>query len=300
MSTKIQHNNWMKRVRKQREWYLFVLIPVIGALSFNFYPIAVSFVMSLKNNNGSYIGFNNYEILLTDPLFLTAIKNTVYMGILSLILNIPLAFMFANMLNGIKGGKNFFKVTFLLPMIMSMVSVALIFKFIFSADPNGLMNAFLRFLGIEPKKWFSSIHTSRETVVIMNTWKNLGYNVLLFLAGLQNIPAEQYEAAAIDGANEWKKLWYITLPSVRNTFIFVYITTSINVLKKFTDVYAISGQDADPGNTLLTIVMYVYRKSFATTSHTDVGVGAAAAIILLGVIMVITAANLRLSAKKDG
>ena len=299
MKAKTNGPSRLKTFRKQYGWYFFILIPVFGTLLFNFYPIIVSFFTSLKNSRGAYVGLANYEVLFTDALFLIAIKNTVYMGILTLLINIPLAFLFANMINSITRGKNFFKVSFLLPMIMSMVSVALVFKFIFSADPNGLMNVVLRFFNIEPQKWFSSISTSRETVVIMNTWKNLGYNVILFLAGLQNIPTEYYEAASIDGANEFDKLRYITLPGTKNIFIFVYITTCINVLKKFTDVYAISGQDADPGNTLLTIILYIYRKSFATTSHTDVGVGAAASIVLLAVIMIITVINLKVSSKED-
>lgn len=292
-------SGFVRTLKLQWTWYLFIMVAIVGTVSFNFVPIVVNIIESLKNSNGKYIGLVNYKILFADPLFGVSVINILYMGILTLILNIPLAFLFANMLNRVVRGKTFFKVTFLLPMIMSIVTVALIFKFIFSADPNGLMNVLLRHLGIQPLKWFSSPQTSRETVVIMNTWKNLGYNVILFLAGLQNIPSELYEAASIDGANEYHKLRHITLPSTRNIFIFVYITTSINVLKKFTDVYAISGQYADPGNTLLTVILYIYRKSFATTAHTDVGVGSAASVVLLVIILVITAINLKVSEKKD-
>ncbi|QQO08127.1 carbohydrate ABC transporter permease [Breznakiella homolactica] len=288
-----------RTLRVQWSWYVFILVAILGTIVFNFIPIIVNIIESLKNSSGRYIGLVNYKILFMDPLFRISIVNVVYMGILTLILNIPLAFLFANMLNRITKGKNIFKVSFLLPMIMSIVSVALIFKFIFSADPNGLMNIVLRSLGFQPLKWFSSPQTARETVVIMNTWKNLGYNVILFFAGLQNIPAELYEAASIDGGNEYHKLRYITLPSSRNTFIFVYITTTINVLKKFSDVYAISGQYGDPGNSLLTVILYIYRKSFATTTHTDVGVGSAASVVLLIIILIITAINLRVSEKKE-
>jgi len=294
-----RRKQFIKTLRKDWGWYFFILVPVVGTVMFNFYPIVLSFIESLKNSKGMFIGFTNYKILFTDSLFFTSIINTVYMGLLTLIFNVPLAFLFANMLNRIVRGKNFFKVVFLLPMIMSIVTVALIFKFIFNADPNGLMNAFLRVFGIAPLKWFSSIHMARESVVVMNIWKNLGYNVILFFAGLQSIPFEPYEAASIDGANEWQKLRYITWPGIRNTFIFVYITTTISVLKRFTDVYAISGQDGNPGNALLTVILYIYRKCFATTSYTDVGVGSAAAIILLLLILVITLINLRISNNKN-
>lgn len=295
MNAQMRRGSLLKKLRKEWGWYMFISIPVLGTLVFNIYPVIISFITSLKNGRGVYIGLANYEVLLTDPLFMTSIKNTVYMGILQLCINLPLAFFLANMVNSVRTGKNVFKVMFLLPMIMSMVTVALIFKFIFSADPNGLMNSLFRALGLQPLTWLSSVHLSRETVVIMNVWKNVGYNVILFLAGLQSIPVELYEAASIDGANEFDKTRYITLPGIRNIFIFVYITTSINVLKKFTDVYAISGQDGDPGNTLLTIILYIYRKSFSTTSHTDIGVGSATAIILLLVIMIITLINLKIT-----
>jgi len=293
-----QKSRIVRTLKREWGWYLFIAIPVFGTIALNFVPIVMNILASLRNNNGVFIGWVNYRILFTDRFFRISINNTLYMGFLTLVFNIPLAFLFANMLNRVIKGKNFFKVTFLLPMIMSIVTVAAIFKFIFSAEPNGLMNVILRSIGLTPLKWFSSPQTSRETIIIMNTWKNLGYNVILFLAGLQNIPTELYEAASIDGANEYQKLSRITLPNIQNMLIFVYITTTISVLKKFTDVYAISGQYADPGNSLLTIILYIYRKSFATTTHTDVGVGSAASVILLVIVLVITLINLKISEKE--
>jgi len=288
-----------KTLRREWSWYLFILIPVFGVIMFNFYPLVRTLIMSFQNNRGSFIGTVNYEILFTDSFFGLSTKNTVYMGILGIILNLPLAFILAVMLNRIDFGRSFFKVLFLLPLIMSMVSVAYIFKFIFSPDPGGIMNYFIGVFHIPPQKWLTSPDQARESVVLMHVWKGIGYNVILFFAGLQSVPTEYYEAASIDGANEAHKIWYITLPCLKNTLTFVYITTSINLLKRFTDVYAIGRELGDPGGSLMTIILYIYRKSFSTTFSKDLGVGSAASIVLFIIILCLTAINFSLTERPD-
>ncbi|MCL2318479.1 MAG: sugar ABC transporter permease, partial [Treponema sp.] len=280
-------------------WYIFILIPVFGVIMFNFYPLVQTIVMSFRNNRGVFIGTVNYGILFTDHFFSSSIKNTVYMGILGILLNLPFAFILAVMLNRIKVGQPFFKVLFLLPLIMSIVSVSYIFKFIFSPEPGGIMNYFLGLFGIPPQKWFASVSQSRESVVLMSVWKGIGYNVILFFAGLQSVPAEYYEAASIDGANEAHKIFHITLPCMKNTLTFVYITTSINLLKRFTDVYSIGRELGDPGGTLMTIILYIYRNSFSTTFYRDLGVGASASIVLFILILCLTAVNFALTERPD-
>lgn len=292
-------NRAMRTLRREWSWYLFIIIPVVGVVVFNFYPLFETVLLSMKNARGGFIGLINYEILFSDKEFIVSIKNTVYMGILGILLNLPLAFLLAVMLNRIVRFQSFFKVMFLLPMIMSIVSVALIFKFIFSPEPAGVMNYFLGLFGIPPQKWFAIPAQARETVVLMSVWKSIGYNVILFFAGLQSVPTEYYEAASIDGANEAYKIWYVTIPCMKNTMIFVYITTAINVLKRFADVYAISQEYGYPGNSLITMILYIYRKSFSTLFFKDLGVGTAAATILFLIIMAITAINFVLTERED-
>jgi len=292
-------NRLTKTLKREWSWYLFILIPVFGVIMLNFYPLLRTLVMSFQNNKGTFIRTVNYEILFTDPQFILSIKNTVYMGILGILLNLPLAFVMAVMLNRIDFGQSFFKVLFLLPLIMSMVSVAYIFKFIFNADPGGIMNYFIGLFHIPPQRWLTSPDMARESVVLMHLWRGMGYNVILFFAGLQSVPAEYYEAASIDGANEAHKIWYITLPCMKNTLTFVYITTSINLLKRFTDVYAIGRELGDPGGSLMTIILYIYRKSFSTTFSKDLGVGSAASIVLFIIILCLTAINFSLTERAD-
>ena len=286
-------------MKREWSWYLFILIPVFGVIMFNFYPLARTVLMSFQNSRGIFIRTVNYEILFEDSQFIMSTKNTVYMGILGILLNLPLAFILAVMLNRINFGRSFFKVLFLLPLIMSMVSVAYIFKFIFNPEPGGIMNYFLGLINIPPQRWLTSPSQARESVVLMHVWKGLGYNVILFFAGLQSVPTEYYEAASIDGANEAHKIWHITLPCMKNTLTFVYITTSINLLKRFTDVYAIGRELGEPGGSLMTIILYIYRKSFSTTFSKDLGVGSAASIVLFLIILCLTAINFSLTERTD-
>ncbi len=280
-------------------WYAMVAVPLIGTLVFNLYPMLVTIYNSTCNTAGAFIGTINYGILFRDSEFHDALVNTLYMGLLGVGISIPVAFMLAYMLNRIPRGRNVFKVLFLLPMIISIVAVAMLFKHIFNPDPASIANYVLGLFGLKPMEWFASTATARETVILMTLWKNVGYSVILFYAGLQTLPMELYEAADIDGANEWDKLRSITVPCMRNILIFVYITNTIGALRRFADVYAVSSEYGYPANKLITIMLYVYRKSFSTLFYKDTGVASAASTVLFALILVITALNWKLTGESN-
>lgn len=280
-------------------WYLLLLIPLLGTLIFNIYPLLKTMLNSTLNMQNHFIGATNYSIMFSDAEFSQSVVNTLYMGVLGVTINIPIAFMLANMLNNIPKGKNVYKVFFLLPLITSVVTVALLFKFIFSPDQASMANYVLSLFHIKPFGWFNDVLSSRETVIMMSLWKGIGYNVILFFAGLQTVPTELYEASTIDGANERQKWLYITIPSMRNTFIFVYLISCIAVLKRFADVYAVSGEYGNPGGTLFTIILYIYRKSFSTLFSKDTGIAAAASVILFFIILFITIINYLLTENSE-
>ncbi len=284
-----------KKIRDTRDWYFLLLIPILGTIVFSMMPLVQTIVDSMHNASGDYVGLANFGNLFRDGQFIKSIGNTAYMGVLGVILNIPLAFAIANIINNIIWGKSVFKTVLLLPIVMSMVTVALLFKFIFAADDNSIANSVLRFLGMEPSSWINDPAISRIMVVVMNLWKNLGYNVILFLAGLQNVSREYYEAASIDGANTFKQWLYITIPCMKNSFVFVYITMCINVLKRFTDVYAISAETGEPAGSLYTMMLYIYNKSFSTKFSKDLGAASSASLVLFGIILLITLMNFALT-----
>lgn len=291
----------MKNVKIKRyiSWYLLLLIPMVGTLVFNFYPLIQTMVTSLRNMNGKFIGFTNYRIMFASSEFKQTVINTLYMAVLGVAFNIPLAFIIASLLNNIGRGKGIYRVIFLLPMVMSMVTVVTLFKYLMLPNEEGVFNYIIGILGFEPSLWLNGTGTARESVVFIAVWKGIGYNVILFFAGLQGIPADMYEAAEIDGANSFKKWLYITIPASKSTFTFVLITSTIAALKRFTEVYAVSMETGNPAGRLETLLLYIYKNSFSTLNYKDEGLAGAASVVLFLIILAATLVNSHLTKEKE-
>lgn len=291
----------MKNVKIKRyiSWYLLLLIPMAGTLVFNFYPLIQTMVTSLQNMNGKFIGFTNYRIMFASSEFKQTVINTLYMAVLGVAFNIPLAFIIASLLNNIGRGKGIYRVIFLLPMVMSMVTVVTLFKYLMLPNEEGVFNYIIGILGFEPSLWLNGTGTARESVVFIAVWKGIGYNVILFFAGLQGIPADMYEAAEIDGANSFKKWLYITIPASKSTFTFVLITSTIAALKRFTEVYAVSMETGNPAGRLETLLLYIYKNSFSTLNYKDEGLAGAASVVLFLIILAATLVNSHLTKEKE-
>lgn len=291
----------MKNVKIKRyiSWYLLLLIPMVGTLVFNFYPLIQTMVTSLQNMNGKFIGFTNYRIMFASSEFKQTVINTLYMAVLGVAFNIPLAFVIASLLNNIGRGKGIYRVIFLLPMVMSMVTVVTLFKYLMLPNEEGVFNYIIGILGFEPSLWLNGTGTARESVVFIAVWKGIGYNVILFFAGLQGIPADMYEAAEIDGANSFKKWLYITIPASKSTFTFVLITSTIAALKRFTEVYAVSMETGNPAGRLETLLLYIYKNSFSTLNYKDEGLAGAASVVLFLIILAATLVNSHLTKEKE-
>lgn len=291
----------MKNVKIKRyiSWYLLLLIPMVGTLVFNFYPLIQTMVTSLQNMNGKFIGFTNYRIMFASSEFKQTVINTLYMAVLGVAFNIPLAFIIASLLNNIGRGKGIYRVIFLLSMVMSMVTVVTLFKYLMLPNEEGVFNYIIGILGFEPSLWLNGTGTARESVVFIAVWKGIGYNVILFFAGLQGIPADMYEAAEIDGANSFKKWLYITIPASKSTFTFVLITSTIAALKRFTEVYAVSMETGNPAGRLETLLLYIYKNSFSTLNYKDEGLAGAASVVLFLIILAATLVNSHLTKEKE-
>lgn len=283
------------RVRGDLEWYFLLLIPLVGTVVFNVFPLFQTIVDSFQNAKNIFIGTVNYQILFSDDIFRQSVVNTLYMALLGVCLNVPVAFVIANMMNNILAAKNVYKVIFLLPMVMSMITAGTLFKYLMMPGEQGVLNYLLGFLGTGPYKFLNDPAIARESLIVMAVWKGMGYNIIIFFAGLQTIPRELYEAAKIDGANEWKQWLHITIPSTKNIFTFVIITSTIGALKRFADVYAISGETGNPAGALNTIMLYVYRNSFSTLNYKDLGRSSAASVVLFAIILAATLLNFRLT-----
>ena len=280
-------------------WYSLLLVAIIGTVVFNFYPLIRTFISSLMNMNGKFIGITNYKIMFSSSEFRQTIINTIYMAILGVGFNIPFAFVAASLLNLIQKGKSVYRVIFLLPMIMSMVTVVTLFQYMMMPTTDGMFNYWFSKIGLGPFTWLSGTGTARESLVFIAIWKGIGYNIILFFAGLQSISPDLYEAAEIDGANAFKQWLYITIPCSKSTFTFVLMTSTIAALKRFTEVYAVSGETGNPGGKLETLMLYVYKNSFSTLNYKDEGLAGAASVILFLIILAATLLNNYLTRDKD-
>ena len=271
---------------------LFILPMIAGILLFYYIPMLQAFIYSLQNTSGmgtgTFVGLYNYKKVLGDDQFWTAMYNTVYMGILSVALNTIIPFVLASMINSMRATKNLFKSIFFVPNVVSIVAASVLFKFMFYPTKEGLINSLLVTLGMEPLGWFADPAISKLTICLMGLWRCLGYNIIIFIAGLQSVPNELYEAANVDGVSPLKRWWYITVPLVKPIIFFVVMMDTISAMRRFGDVWMIGGTGGSPGGSLLSVVVYIYRYAF---SSNQMGVGCAASYILFVIIMTLTCIN---------
>ena len=294
------------RYRKSTRWekkdtigWLFVLPTVLGVLVFSIYPIIRSAILSFYNHNGVrgiYIGIQNYVYLTKDPQFKNALINTLYIGLLGSFFGQVISLILATLINECKWGKNFFKSIFFLPHITSMVAACMIFLFIFKPDENGLVNQLLVALGLEPCSWFSGTKTSRISLVLMGIWHGAGYNAVIWFAGLQSVPKELIEAAEIDGANAFQRWWRVTMPCIKPITVFMVVMSLMNMWKRFGDVYLIGGQDGNPGQTLTSLVTYIYSAGFFYGKY---GRASAAAMVVFVLVVLTTLLNMKVLNKPN-
>lgn len=293
----------ISRVRKSLVWYVFILPTYILFGLFVVYPTLETFRLSFYREVDTQqvlVGFVHYARLLTNQIFINALLNTVLLGVAFMVIVIPLSLVFATFVNNLRFSQNVFKVIYFLPQVTSSVAVALVFSYVF--QPNwGLINGTLRAVGIENLPlWLAdpryTLTGSRAMVTLLAVWVALGYYMLIFLAGLQSIPSELYDAAMVDGAGPLDTWWYITVPSLRPTFIFLIITGSIDALSRFSDLWTLGGPGGTPARSLQTIVMYIYQTAFESY---DFNLASAATVILFFVMLLITLVNFRTLLQKE-
>lgn len=278
--------------------YLFLAPAVTSILIFFFIPVMASFVMSFTDFDiyalGSidmvrFIGFSNYVQLFGDPLFWQSLQNTMYYVVLASPLSIAVALGAAILLNSkLIKYKGFFRLSYFIPYITTLVAVAIVWRFIYHPK-FGILNYFLSLIGINPIDWLGDPATAMPAIVLMSVWKTFGYNMIIFLAGLQNIPEDLYEAASLEGANEWQKFKAITIPMLSPTTLFVSIITIVGFFQLFAEPYIMT--QGGPLNKTLSIVGYMYQEGFRWW---NMGYSASISFVLFFIIMIITVLQFKL------
>lgn len=271
-------------------WFLLAPAAILLGI-FLFWPIAYLFYLSFTTGSFTveglrWIGLRNYLRLLSDGDFWQVIGNTVYFATATVIPSVLIPLGLAVLLDRSIFGRGFFRTAYFIPSITSLVAVGLGFRWLFQTQ--GPVNDFLLAVGLEPIPWLSSTIWAMPVLILLSIWKQLGFNMVVFLAGLQAIPQSRYEAAELDGANNWAKFWHITLPGLKPTVVFASITTIIFTLRSFEQVYIITG--GGPLNSTNLLVYYIYEEAF---SRFEFGYGAAAATILLAIAAVLVYVQLK-------
>jgi multiple sugar transport system permease protein len=260
------------------------LAPALILLSiFLFGPMAYLFYLSFTNGNliaNQWLGLANYQRLLADPDFRQVIGNTVYFTVATVIPSLVIPLGLAVLLNRTLPLRGLLRTAYFIPSITSLVAVGLGFRWLF--QNSGPVNNFLISIGLEAITWLNSTFWAMLVLILLSIWKQLGFNMVVFLAGLQAIPQSRYEAAELDGANAWAKFWYITLPGLRPTLVFATVTTAIFTLRSFEQVYVITG--GGPANSTNLLVYYIYEEAFR---QFDFGYAAAATTLLLVIALVL-------------
>jgi multiple sugar transport system permease protein len=264
---------------------------------FLLYPIGYGFYISLTKWNlltpPRYIGLDNYRHLLHDHLFRTTLHNTLFFVALNVPLSIALPLLLAVLVDAPILGRTFFRSAFTTPLMMSVTTVSLLWVW-FLNPTFGLINHYLDLLGLPNQYWLTQTPWSLVAIVVATVWWQTGFNLVLFLAGLQEIPEDLYDAAKVDGAGSWSLFRNITLPGLRATLLFVTATTIIGSFRVFGQVYVMT--NGGPGDASRTLVFHIYQTGF---QNFRMGGASAVAWVLFLIVAIFTLVQFRLLREKD-
>lgn len=260
---------------------LFSILPIIQAFRISFFDY------SLLNPEQVFIGFSNYDRAWTDPVFRVALTNTLLYTALLVSIQTAAALVLALLLKQQVRGLAFFRSSIFLPVITSLVVISTVWKLMFNSQ--GFINSLLQTVGLGAQPFLASPGQALLSLVFMGVWKDVGFYMLIFLAGLQAIPMELYESAEIDGATKARRFVWITLPLLRRATVFVIVVGTISAFKVFTPVYLMT--DGGPADSTTVIVFYIFRSAFR---YFQMGYASAMSFVLLGIVLILTVVQFRL------
>jgi multiple sugar transport system permease protein len=295
-----------KRLRMPGEsntaaWF-FLAPAMLLIFVFFFLPVAASLVLSVtdfdiygiaNSSNTRFVGFQNYVKLLHTPDFWNALKNTFYFAFVGGPLTIAVSLGAALLLNSkLVRFKGFFRTLYFTPFVTTLVAVAIVWRYLYHTR-YGLFNYGLGKIGLGPIDWLGDPHWAMPAIILMAVWKSFGYNMLIFIAGLQAIPEELYDAAQIDGASPWKQFWAITLPMLAPTLVFISVITMIGYFQLFAEPYVMT--QGGPLRSTTSVVLLMYEEGFRWWR---MGYAAAIAFVLFIVILIATLLQFRLQKER--
>ena len=284
---------------ERRKWlwgYAFILIPLIFFLSIRIGPTLYAFWVSFHNwdpiaLDRPWIGLDNYRELVDDKVFWKAMRNTWIYVLIGVPAGLAISLIIALGLQKLVRFTGLFRALYFLPYVTSLVAVGWVWRWMYM--PNGLFNEVLNFFGIASNNWLGNPSTAIYAIIVTTVWHGLGFQVVIFLAGLESIPQDYLEAAQVDGASAWQRFRDIVVPQLNPTIVFLVVTGVISNLQVFTQVRSMSSQGTGgPLSSTISIVLYVYQKAFASLPS-QMGYASAMTVVLFVIILGITIVQLK-------
>ncbi|WP_170839819.1 carbohydrate ABC transporter permease [Lihuaxuella thermophila] len=282
--------------KKKISWmpYLFLLPAMVLFFTFDYLPTFSAFYYSFTEYHvlapPEWVGLENYSRMLEDEKFWTSIQNSLIYFIIVVPTLVTFPLFLAMLVNQKLRGIHLFRVIYYLPVITSMVAVAIVWKYLY--HPAGLLNAVLHGLGLQQEavNWLLNTETALPAVAILESWKSMGFYMVIYLAGLQAVPHDLVEAAKMDGAGRLRVLWHIYLPQLRPIFAVTLVLSTLGTVQMFTSIYIMTG--GGPLDSTMSLPLYIYQKAFV---ELDMGYATAMGMVLWLILMILTLVNFKIS-----
>ena len=286
---------WVRRGGLSSVVFALPLLVVFGV--FSWWPIVRSAVMSFQKTNlvgtPTWVGWKNFEYVLTDPDLPTAILNTLYFAFLALIFGYPIPLVAAVLMSSVRKRKGVFSVLAYLPVVVPPVVAVLLWKFFYDGAPDGVFNTILGFVGLGPYSWLSDSTLVMPSLVLEATWAAAGGTVIIYLAALLSVPDELYDAAEVDGAGIWRKVWHVSMPQLRGVLLITFILQIIGTVQVFLEPYLFTG--GGPANATLTVLLMIYDYAFGRSLGGNYGAATALSVMLAAFLAVLSLVYFKLT-----
>jgi multiple sugar transport system permease protein len=264
---------------------------------FSWLPIVDSVVMSFQKTNlvaaPKWVGWANFVYVLNDPLLPTAVANTLWFAVLALVIGYPLPLVFAVLMSEARRFRGLYSALAYLPVVVPPVVSVLLWRFFYDAGPTGVFNTILGWVGLGPFPWIQDADWAMPSLVLAATWAGAGGTIIIYLAALTSVPAELYEAAEIDGAGLWHKIWHVTLPQLRGVLFITLILQVIATAQVFLEPYLFT--NGGPANATLTVLLLIYNYAFANSLGGNYGAATALSLMLAVVLAILSIVYFRLT-----
>jgi multiple sugar transport system permease protein len=275
--------------------FLFLLPMLLVFGAFSWYPIVRTVVMSLQHTNlvqaPTWVGLDNFRAVLNDPVLPIAVKNTAYFAGLALIFGYPIPLVAAVLMSELRKRRGLYSALAYLPVVIPPVVAVLLWKTFYDGSTTGVFNTILGWIHLGPYPWLQSPSTAMPSLVLESTWANAGGTVIIYLAALTSVNPELYEAASVDGASLWRKVWHITLPQLRGVLLLTMILQIIGTAQVFLEPFLFTS--GGPANATITVLLLIYDYAFGNSLGGNFGEATALSLMLAGFLAVLSFVYLR-------